>query len=176
MPHMVLLSMVTSAEQGVLLRMNVGAVTLFYNTTAGTYYGQVFVKGTKTKTRARTVDIDDPVCRALVPLTAGRNANEPLFVCGGALVSKDRLRYWFGLARKQAGLVHLRFHDLRHVFGVAAERAGVPLTIIQRCMGHEDPDQTRRYQLRQATLGKEHARAVARELGLHSKIEQSQAV
>ncbi len=173
---MVLLSMATSAEQGVLLRMNVGAVTLIYDTQAETYYGKVFVKGTKTKTRERTVDIDDVVCRALLPLSAGREANEPLFVCSGTPVSKDRLRYWFGLARKQVGLDHLRFHDLRHVFGAAAERAGVPLTIIQRCMGHEDPDQTRRYQLRQAALGKDHARAVARELGLHRQMEQSQAV
>ena len=70
------------------------------------------------------------------------------FTCRGKTITKDRLRYWFDIARRQAGLSHLRFHDLRHVFGSAAERAGVPMTVIQRCMGHEDPDQTRRYQLR----------------------------
>ncbi len=73
---MVLLSVATSAEQGVLLRMPVSDVTIAYDGDTKSpndhYHGQVFVKGTKTKSRPRTVDIDDSVCRVLLP--SGRAA------------------------------------------------------------------------------------------------------
>jgi integrase len=38
-----------------------------------------------------------------------------------------------------------RIHDLRHTFGVAAAKAGVPLVRIQKLMGHSSPHMTMRY-------------------------------
>lgn len=163
---MVLLSMTTSAEQGVLRSMTTGDVTIIYDQVAGEYFGQVYVKGTKTRTRERTVDVDDSVCRVLLPLVAGQEASALLFTTQSKSITKDKLRYWFDKARSEVGLEHLTFHDLRHVFGSAAEVAGVPLTVIQRCMGHATPEMTRQYQQRQVALGREFARAVAQELGL----------
>lgn len=48
----------------------------------------------------------------------------------------------------------------------AGEEAGIPLTILQRSMGHADPTQTQGYQWRKAVLGAEGAEKIARQLGL----------
>lgn len=51
---------------------------------------------------------------------------------------------WRALLRK-AGIVGLRWHDLRHTFGTRLAMAGVPLPTIQRLMGHASITTTQRY-------------------------------
>ena len=48
-------------------------------------------------------------------------------------------------AIKQAGLPHLRFHDLRHTFVSHCAQAGVPLAKIARWVGHSDTRTTEHY-------------------------------
>jgi integrase len=48
-------------------------------------------------------------------------------------------------ARKRAKLPGLRIHDLRHSFAATAARAGVPLTDLQRLLGHKTMTMTMRY-------------------------------
>jgi len=47
------------------------------------------------------------------------------------------LRKAFGTYAKKVGLGHLRFHDLRHVYGAVLHRNGVPLLTISRLMRHK---------------------------------------
>jgi len=52
--------------------------------------------------------------------------------------------YWSRL-RKRAGIVGLRFHDLRHDFGTKLLRATGNLKLTQKAMNHRDLKTTLRY-------------------------------
>ena len=62
----------------------------------------------------------------------------------GGPVDAGHLRERFHEAREQAGLKHLRFHDLRHTFGTLAVRV-FPLTDVKAYMGHADVQTTMLY-------------------------------
>jgi integrase len=63
---------------------------------------------------------------------------------GGGYLDASALRRRYGKAQKKAGLVALRFHDLRHTFGsLAVSRAS--LVQLQAWMGHADIKTTMRY-------------------------------
>lgn len=48
-------------------------------------------------------------------------------------------------ARRRAGLTSVRFHDLRHSYASDCLAAGIPLSIIQRWLGHRSISTTERY-------------------------------
>jgi integrase len=74
------------------------------------------------------------------------------------------LDYWqlhkqFLVARKKAGMPHLRFHDLRHTCASWLINAGVDLYTVGKILGHSGPQTTARYaHLADATLKKAMAR------------------
>ncbi len=53
-------------------------------------------------------------------------------------------RVWYRL-RKQAGISHLRIHDLRHSFASLLVSGGRSLYEVQQILGHSDPKVTMRY-------------------------------
>ena len=159
---MVTLALASGGERGVLLSLRPRHVKIVLDEMTGWYSGCVLLEGTKTKARRRTVDVADSVCRVLLPQLEGLSAHERIF--GG--IDAYKVRYWFDQARAEAGLDHLRFHDLRAVFSHAGEEAGIMLTVMQRVMGHAGPDMTRSYQWREAVLGSDGAEKIARQLGL----------
>jgi integrase len=57
---------------------------------------------------------------------------------------RNRRRAWES-AVQRAGLVPLRWHDLRHCHASWLRAAGVPLEVVQRSLGHEDIETTLRY-------------------------------
>ena len=142
---MVTLALAAGAERGVLLALRVRDVDI-QPEEGGLYRGRVRLEGTKTKTRRRVVDVADSVCRRLMPLLEGKTPTERVF----SGIDAYKVRYWFDKARAEAGLEHVRFHDLRAVFSQAGEEAGIPLTVMQRVMGHAHPEMTRSYQWREA--------------------------
>jgi integrase len=52
--------------------------------------------------------------------------------------------YWSRL-RKDAGIIGLRFHDLRHDFGTKLLRSSGNLKLVQRAMNHRDIKTTLKY-------------------------------
>lgn len=85
------------------------------------------------KVRVRAVDL-------CAPLTVGRGPGEWLFTTKrGGPVRGDwwRTDVWVPAVREWDGGKSPRVHDLRHTFASWAIRAGVPLTVLQRQLGHE---------------------------------------
>ena len=53
-------------------------------------------------------------------------------------------RSWHN-ARTRAGLAHVRIHDLRHTFASLLINAGHSLYVVQKALGHQNPNVTMRY-------------------------------
>jgi integrase len=63
----------------------------------------------------------------------------------GGIVPYESARQAIMKAIKRAGIPHGTPHDLRHSYGRALERAGVPMAIIQAQLGHSSLSVTERY-------------------------------
>jgi integrase len=100
----------------------------------------------KTDAGYRTVAIPPHV----IPLLAGHlerfAGSERVFVSqSGQPMRGDALRLAFQRAREQAGLPHLRFHDLRHTGQTLAAEAGASLADLMRRLGHSSMVAAKRY-------------------------------
>ena len=73
-----------------------------------------------------------------------------LFVClqgkrRGRAMTPAGLRSLFRHRRKKPGLDQANPHRFRHTFGADMARCGLPLPVIQRLMGHANPEMTLQY-------------------------------
>lgn len=57
----------------------------------------------------------------------------------------DNVKKSFDAARQEAGLSHIRFHDLRHTAGTFLARGGMNIALVGEILGHCDPKTTRRH-------------------------------
>lgn len=60
-------------------------------------------------------------------------------------VTYDKLRYEWEAARKAAGMPHVQFRDLRHVFATLIAESGANAYEIQQLLGHSDIRVSQRY-------------------------------
>lgn len=91
----------------------------------------------KSEYSRRTVTIPPAVCLTLASAAAGKERHETL-LCGGdgkPMNSNFRHRTWPRIV-KAAELGYCRIHDLRHTHAAMLISANVPLTAIQRRLGH----------------------------------------
>jgi integrase len=72
------------------------------------------------------------------------SASEYVFVNKDGVPFGDIKTGWWN-AIKKAGLVGLRFHDLRHTFATRLVMAGVDIVTVAELLGHKDIKMTRRY-------------------------------
>ena len=98
--------------------------------------------GSSKNSRARYVDFNPDLDRHLTEM-AGRRApdSEWLFPSpqrGAKDIPAKTLRESFKLARKQAGMEWVGFHDLRHYFASRAVMAGIDFKTIAEWLGHQD--------------------------------------
>jgi len=65
------------------------------------------------------------------------------FICGGVYPLADTtIEYLKDTVEKDAGLPHIRFHDLRHSYVSMLINASVPINVISRMVGHSSPEIT----------------------------------
>jgi len=109
----------------------------------GTRTWTIMATNSKSKKR-RSVPLSDAALEVLDQLdTNGKS--KWLFT---NLVNGERLKSitktWQSL-RKEAGLPHLRLHDLRHMHASMLINSGQSLYVVQRVLGHSSPDVSSRY-------------------------------
>jgi integrase len=92
----------------------------------------------KTRWSRRTITLPEQAVDALVPLAAARRRNEYLFLepSGEPLRHKHFYKYVWMPARERADLDGVRIHDLRHTHAAWLISDEVPLTAVQRRLGH----------------------------------------
>lgn len=100
-------------------------------------HAEIVFVAPKSRMSRRTVPIPQYVADALVPLVANRHRNEMVFtaVKGGPVRYRVFRPTWVK-SMTAAGLPGLRIHDLRHTHAAWLISAGVPLTAVQRRLGH----------------------------------------
>jgi integrase len=142
---MIIAAIDTGCRQGELRRLRWSDIDLRVNTLRVTSY-----KG-KTVSR-RVVPITDRLRGALLDLRAkpsvaafrklrtGETADNTLVF--GVV---DNVKKSFNAARVDAGLPHVRFHDLRHTAGTFLAQEGMNIALVGEILGHSDPKTTRRY-------------------------------
>lgn len=99
--------------------------------------GEIVFTEPKTERGRRTVAFPQSVGMALAGLVAGKGREELVFTAprGGPVRTRNFRRGWVVWCRR-AGLDGLRIHDLRHTLAATLISAGVPLTAVQRMLGH----------------------------------------
>lgn len=140
MKPLVLLALDTGLRQGELLRLEWSDVDLARRV--------LCVRTSKNK-RPREVPLTARACELLTHLHKQRG---PIPMEGADRVLSWMPTKWGGNATKRfqvatraAGLPHLRFHDLRHLFGSNCAQAGVPIPDIAKLMGHKTLTMALRY-------------------------------
>lgn len=88
--------------------------------------------------------------RALEALEESRRRQEPgttwVFTnTRNHALDSQTFDYGFLLIRRAAGIRDLHFHDLRHTFATRLVQRGVDLYVVQRLLGHSNPEMTQRY-------------------------------
>jgi len=99
--------------------------------------GEIIYTTPKTAASRRTVTFTVQIAMTLTPLWSGRDRAELLFTAsqGGPVRIRNFRRGWVQWTRA-AGLAGLRIHDLRHTHAAILISDGVPLTGVQRRVGH----------------------------------------
>ena len=94
-------------------------------------------------------------------LLASKKAAGPWVFCKKNGERYGNVRKAFEGAKRRAGIVGFRFHDLRHTFASHLVMAGVDLRTVQELLGHKSYEMTLRY----AHLSPDHKKAALDTLG-----------
>lgn len=141
---LVTLLVATGLRFGEALALRVGDVDLMegkVRVTRGMHYGPggvPYFTEPKSENSRRTVTIPTEVCLELAGSAAGKERDALLFSSDDGSAMKRTFSdggHWHAI-RMSAGLPGLRLHDLRHTHAAVLISSGVPLTAIQRRMGH----------------------------------------
>jgi len=112
----------------------------------------IYILDTKNNER-REIPMNDIVYETL--LAVRKISDSPWVFCKKNGERYGNVRKAFEGARKRAGIVDFRFHDLRHTFASYLVMAGVDLKTVQELLGHKSFEMTLRY----AHLSPEHKKA-----------------
>lgn len=112
----------------------------------------IYILDTKNSEK-REMAMNDIVYIALLAIR--RIPDSPWVFCKKNGERYGNVRKAFEGARKRAGIVDFRFHDLRHTFASHLVMAGVDLKTVQELLGHKSFEMTLRY----AHLSPDHKKA-----------------
>jgi integrase len=93
----------------------------------------------------RAVPISETLRPLLVELCANVSASGYLFENPKTGKPITDIKKGWAAALRNAGIAHIRFHDIRHTFGTRAVDGGAPLSAVKDVMGHADIRTTMRY-------------------------------
>jgi integrase len=142
---MIIAAIDTGCRQGELRRLRWSDVDLQANSLRVTSYkgktvNKRFVPVTD-RLRAALLDLRaKPSVAAFRKLRTGE-ATDNTLVFGIV----DSIKKSFDAARIEAGLAHIRFHDLRHTAGTFLAQGGMNIGLVAEILGHSDPKTTQRY-------------------------------
>ena len=94
--------------------------------------------------RIRSVPLNDSALEMLKELDTERTFDHLFINMQTKLPYGTIMKVWSRL-RKEAGVPHLRIHDLRHMFASFLVNSGRTLYEVQQILGHSDPSVTQRY-------------------------------
>lgn len=104
--------------------------------------GVLNIEAFHTKTmKARQVSLTGRLTRELEALYE-QSPKQPF---GRVFGITDNVKRSFNAARKEAGLLDVRFHDLRHTAATRLVGGHMPLSEVGRILGHSQPNTTYRY-------------------------------
>ena len=107
--------------------------------------GQPAVSEPKTGSSARSINLDAHTVEVLrnhrrhaveQALATGATRSDFVFANKGIPIKPDRVTRTFTRLSKEAGLPHIRLHDLRHTWATLALRNGVHPKVVQERLGH----------------------------------------
>jgi integrase len=93
----------------------------------------------------RAVPISETLRPTLVELCANVPASGYLFENPRTGKPITEIKRAWESALQEAGIAHIRFHDIRHTFGTRAVDGGAPLSAVKEVMDHADIRTTMRY-------------------------------
>jgi integrase len=149
---LLLVALTTGMRRGELLALRWGDIdfdkgTVFVHRTMTRIAGYKLVEGEpKTKSSRRRIVLPAVAVDALKKhrieqeklVAAGNWQDKGIVFCdkNGGFFCPVKLLRWFGRLLKQAGLSHMRFHDLRHSAATILLAAGVHPKVVQELLGH----------------------------------------
>lgn len=125
-------------------RMRKGEILKFRWTEVDFVRGLIYVTRTKSG-KDRFVPMNEVVRSELLALKAAAQSPEIVFVSPKTGNSLSWIKRGFAAACREAGVINLRFHDLRHTTGTRMADAGVDAFTIAEVLGHADLRMTARY-------------------------------
>ncbi len=130
----------------VLVALNTGMrrSELFSLSWADVDFGRRYLRVERSKNnRSRKVPMNSAVREELERLK--RNGSEFVFTKARSKEGLRCVRTTFLTACRRAGILNLRFHDLRHTFATNLVMAGTDLVTVKEILGHSDISMTVRY-------------------------------
>lgn len=145
---LVIAALDTGARQGELLNLRWSNIDF----SEGIIRDVINYKGRKGTLQRRDVPLTSRLKAALLDLRETKPIKTFRRLRSGAKpsdalifgVTDNVKRSWTG-ARKEAGLLHVRFHDLRHTAATRLAQSNMPLVFVGKVLGHSDPKTTNRY-------------------------------
>lgn len=133
----IVLALNTGMSKGEILGLQWSQIDLVNRT--------IRIDNSKTKYRERRIPMNETIWNLLAGFEPERKT-ELVFPSPrnpGHGMRDHKTGFWKAI--EEAGIDHIRFHDLRHTFATRLVRAGVDLITVQHLLGHSNITMTARY-------------------------------